>query len=189
MVFDRNRSGRFFAPVKQDEELDVKIEAVGEKGDGIARKQGFVLFVPNTKEGDEVRVRVTRVLKKVGFAEVVGSATGPVESDIPQAPKEEEEVPYDPSKESEDFGEEPAEEVAEAPVEEVAEEAAEPVEEVAEEPAEEVVEEPAKEVAEKPAEPVEEVAEEPAEEPAEEVAEEPAEEVAEKPADKVSEKK
>jgi len=197
MVFDRNRSGRFFAPVKQDEELDVKIEAVGEKGDGIARKQGFVLFVPNTKEGYEVRVRVTRVLKKVGFAEVVGSATGPVESDIPQAPKEEEEVPYDPSKESEDFGEEPAEEVAEAPVEEVAEapveevaeEAAEPVEEVAEEPAEEVVEEPAKEVAEKPAEPVEEVAEEPAEEPAEEVAEEPAEEVAEKPADKVSEKK
>jgi len=156
MVFDRNRSGRFFAPVKQDEELDVKIEAVGEKGDGIARKQGFVLFVPNTKEGDEVRVKVTRVLKKVGFAEVVGSATGPVESDIPHAPKEEEEVPYDPSKESEDFGEEPSEEPA-----------AEPDEELAAEPVAEATEEPAEEVTEPAAEPVEEVAEAPAEEVAE----------------------
>lgn len=66
---------RNFAPVKVGDELDVKIEAVGEKGDGIAKKDGFVLFVPNTKQGDEVRIRVTRVLQKVGFAEVVGEKT------------------------------------------------------------------------------------------------------------------
>ena len=59
------------APVNVGDELDVKIEAVGEKGDGIAKKEGFVLFVPNTKEGQEVRIRVTKVLRKVGFAEVV----------------------------------------------------------------------------------------------------------------------
>src|SRR3990170_6608510 len=64
---------RSFAPVKVGDELDVKIEAVGEKGDGIAKQQGFVLFVPNTKEGDEVKIRVTRVLRKVGFAEVIGA--------------------------------------------------------------------------------------------------------------------
>ena len=58
------------------DELNVKIEAVGEKGDGIAKKDGFVLFVPSTKEGDEVRIRVTRVLQKVGFAEVVGEKSG-----------------------------------------------------------------------------------------------------------------
>ena len=52
--------------------MDVKIEAVGEKGDGIAKKDGFVLFVAGTKQGDEVRIRVTRVLQKVGFAEVSG---------------------------------------------------------------------------------------------------------------------
>ena len=63
---------RNFAPVKVGDELDVKIEAVGEKGDGIAKKDGFVLFVPGAKQGDEVRIRVTRVLQKVGFAEVVG---------------------------------------------------------------------------------------------------------------------
>ena len=38
-----------FAPVRVGEEVDVKIEAVGEKGDGIARVKGFVLFVPGVK--------------------------------------------------------------------------------------------------------------------------------------------
>lgn len=63
-----------YAPVKVGDELDAKIEAVGEKGDGIAKKDGFVLFVPGTKQGDNVRIRVTRVLAKVGFAEVVGQS-------------------------------------------------------------------------------------------------------------------
>ena len=75
MRYDRGRGAfrqRNFAPVKVGDELDVKIEAVGEKGDGIAKKDGFVLFVPGTKQGDEVKIRVTRVLQKVGFAEVVG---------------------------------------------------------------------------------------------------------------------
>ncbi|MBI2131062.1 TRAM domain-containing protein [Candidatus Woesearchaeota archaeon] len=75
---DRRRSGGFeprsFAPVKVGDELDVTIEAVGEKGDGVAKKDGFVLFVPGTKQGDTVRIKVTRVLRKVGFAEVVGEA-------------------------------------------------------------------------------------------------------------------
>src|SRR3989338_11706053 len=53
---------RSFAPVKVGDELDTKIEAVGEKGDGIAKKDGFVLFVPGVKAGDNVRIRVTRIL-------------------------------------------------------------------------------------------------------------------------------
>ncbi|MEK6955863.1 MAG: TRAM domain-containing protein [Nanoarchaeota archaeon] len=66
---------RSFAPVQVGEELNVTIEAVGEKGDGVAKVKGFVLFVANTKQGDNVRVKVTKVFKKVGFAEVVGAAT------------------------------------------------------------------------------------------------------------------
>ena len=65
----------FAAPVKVGDEFDVKIEAVGEKGDGIAKKDGFVLFVPNAKEGDEVKIKVTRVLRRVGFAEIVGNGS------------------------------------------------------------------------------------------------------------------
>ncbi len=63
----------FFAPVKVGEEVEVKIEAVGEKGDGIAKIKGFVIFVPNAKEGETVKVRITKVLRKVGFGEIVGS--------------------------------------------------------------------------------------------------------------------
>ena len=91
------------APVNVGDELDVKIEAVGEKGDGIAKKDGFVLFVPNTKEGQEVKIRVTKVLRKVGFAEVVGESSqreeGTEESSEPAA-EEDQEV-----EDTEDFGE------------------------------------------------------------------------------------
>jgi len=74
-MYNQDRSFRqTLAPVNVGDELDVKIEAVGEKGDGIAKKDGFVLFVPNTKEGQEVKIKVTKVLRKVGFAEVVGDA-------------------------------------------------------------------------------------------------------------------
>jgi predicted RNA-binding protein with TRAM domain len=70
-----------FAPVSVGQEIDVKIEAVGQKGDGIAKEKGFVLFVPGTKENDEVRVRITKVLKNVGFAEVIGKSSGEPKSE------------------------------------------------------------------------------------------------------------
>ncbi|MBU0536193.1 MAG: TRAM domain-containing protein [Nanoarchaeota archaeon] len=107
-----DRPERNFAPVKVGDELNVKIEAVGEKGDGIAKKDGFVLFVPNTKEGEQVKVRVTKVLRKVGFAEVVGKSEGSIESqkaDSPDSRRQEKEMPDD----SEEFGEAPAEDIPE----------------------------------------------------------------------------
>ncbi len=64
----------FQPPVNVGEELDVRIEAVGEKGDGVARVKGFVLFVPGTKEGEQCHIRVTKVLSKLGFAEKIGAA-------------------------------------------------------------------------------------------------------------------
>ncbi|MGV8168646.1 MAG: TRAM domain-containing protein [Candidatus Nanoarchaeia archaeon] len=94
-------------PVNVGEEFDVKIEAVGEKGDGIAKKNGFVIFVPGVKEGQDVRVKVTRVLRKVGFGEVVGNASGPIKSEE-KKPKEEveEEETYSADNDSDNFGEE-----------------------------------------------------------------------------------
>ena len=106
----------FKPPAEVDEEIDVKIEAVGAKGDGIAKKDGFVLFVPNAKEGENVRIKITKVLRKVGFAEVIGEAQGPVEESAPaeeqQAPAEEypEPAPVESAEDSEDFGEEEPEE-------------------------------------------------------------------------------
>ena len=121
--FGGSRSGGFggggggFSPVKVGDELDVKVEAVGEKGDGLAKKDGFVLFIPGTKAGQEVRVKVTRVLKKVGFAEVVGSKSeGSDEqqreegqedssSESSEGPDQESGSNEDDSQDSEDFGE------------------------------------------------------------------------------------
>ena len=97
-------------PVRVGEELDVSIDAVGEKGDGIATKNGFVLFVPGVKVGDKVRIRVTKVLSKVGFAEVItgsaapaGESAGEAAAPAEEAAVEEEE---DDAEDSEDFGEE-----------------------------------------------------------------------------------
>jgi predicted RNA-binding protein with TRAM domain len=103
--------GPSVAPVKVGEELTATVEAVGEKGDGICKKNGFVLFVPGVKEGQSVRIRVTKVLRKVGFAEVIGDApAGEKPAEEGQAPAEEKpaEEPAEESDESaedsEDFG-------------------------------------------------------------------------------------
>jgi len=107
-----------FAPVKVGDIVEVKIEAVGEKGDGIAKKDGFVLFVPNTQEGQTVKIRVTKVLRKVGFAEVAGegqpaAAEQPAEESHESSEEPSSEEPQEAeqdAEDTEDFGEESQEE-------------------------------------------------------------------------------
>lgn len=53
-------------PVKAGDELEVTIESVGAKGDGIAKKDGFVIFVPGVQKGDTVKVRIVEL--KTSFA-------------------------------------------------------------------------------------------------------------------------
>ena len=97
------------APVRAGEEHEVSISAVGEKGDGIARVRGFVLFIPGVKKGDYVKIRITKVLKSVGFAEVVGKLERPQRSKRFETvnPDEVEEEPEPESRyeDTEDFGE------------------------------------------------------------------------------------
>ncbi len=58
-------------PLEEGEVYDVTIEDIARQGDGIARVEGFVIFVPGTKVGDEVQIKVERVLPKFAFASVV----------------------------------------------------------------------------------------------------------------------
>lgn len=88
-------------PVSAGEELDVMIESVGEKGDGVAKKRGFVIFIPRAQKGEELHIKITKVLKNVSFAENLGPAKGPVvnaprEFDRPrlQQPKREEDIDF-----------------------------------------------------------------------------------------------
>ena len=106
---DSYRGGGALPPVKLGEELTVKIEAVGEKGDGIAKKDGFVIFVPGVKEGQEVKIRITKVLRKVGFAEVVTEGEAAPSEEAPSEEEAPAEAPEEKTEDSETFGEEPAE--------------------------------------------------------------------------------
>ena len=67
-------------PVSVGEELEVTIEAVASKGDGIAKKEGFVIFVPNVKTGDKARIKITDLKRSCAIAEVI-SDTGSAPSD------------------------------------------------------------------------------------------------------------
>jgi len=98
------------APVKEGETYEVSINAIGEKGDGIAKVKGFVLFVPNVKKKDYVKIKITKVLKSVGFAEVIEKLERPVrESKFATVTQEElreaEEEPSQDYEDTEDFGE------------------------------------------------------------------------------------
>jgi len=59
------------APVKAGDTPTVKIEGQGKSGDGIARVQGFVIFVSGANVGDEVKVRIKEVRPRFATAEVV----------------------------------------------------------------------------------------------------------------------
>lgn len=59
------------APVAEGQTYDVTIEDTAKKGDGIARIEGFVIFVPGTKVGDKVTIKVNKVMKKFAVAETV----------------------------------------------------------------------------------------------------------------------
>lgn len=155
-MMDRNRGfGPANPPMNVGDELDVHIEAVGEKGDGLAKVKGFVLFVPDTKEGEDCRVRVTRVLRKVGFAEKIGEAQSKPETSEPKEVQPEPAAEEPQYEDTEDFGEEPAAGLVEEPASA----------ETTEEPKAEEKKEKPEETGE-PSEP--EAEEKPAEEPAEE---------------------
>ena len=147
------RGGPMRPPVNEGDEITVKIDAIGEKGDGIAKVKGFVLFIPGVKENEEVKVRVTKVLRRVGFAEVVGKpeageTAAPAEEEAPAEAEEPaaEEAPAEPEG-SETFGEEEKEQ-SEEELEGLELPKEEP--EAAEEPAEEAPAEEEAEPEEKP---------------------------------------
>ena len=59
-------------PVAEGETLEVEIEGMGEKGDGLAKVgPGYVVFVSNTEIGQQPLVRVTAARENFAFAEVV----------------------------------------------------------------------------------------------------------------------
>jgi predicted RNA-binding protein with TRAM domain len=69
---DRNRPRRFrHSPVKVGEQYDVIIEAISNRGDsGVAKIEGFVIFVPGTKVDEKIKVKITKVGNGYATAEL-----------------------------------------------------------------------------------------------------------------------
>jgi 23S rRNA (uracil1939-C5)-methyltransferase len=57
------------APVRKGQELDLTVDSLAYGGSGVARHDGFVVFVRGGLPGDDVRAQITKV--KRGFAEGV----------------------------------------------------------------------------------------------------------------------
>jgi predicted RNA-binding protein with TRAM domain len=58
-------------PVEVDKEYEAEIEDISRRGDGIAKIEGFIIFVPNTKQGEHVKFKVTRVGSRFATGELV----------------------------------------------------------------------------------------------------------------------
>ena len=63
--------GRTDSPVAAGDRLTVEVTDVGEEGDGVARVDGYTLFVPGAEAGETVEVVVDDVKPRFAFAERV----------------------------------------------------------------------------------------------------------------------
>jgi len=58
-------------PVELDREYEAEIQDMSRRGDGIAKIEGFIIFVPNTKQGEHVKFKITRVGSRFAIGELV----------------------------------------------------------------------------------------------------------------------
>jgi predicted RNA-binding protein with TRAM domain len=75
-------------PVEVGKEYDVTISEISRRGDGIAKIDGFVIFVAGAKQGWQGKIRVTQVANRHATAQVVGEGAGGSESSTPSESEE-----------------------------------------------------------------------------------------------------
>ncbi len=93
-----NRRPETPKPFKIGDVIDLTIESIGEKGDGVGKVNGFVVFVKEVKQGDNVKVKITNIMRKFAVGEKTdGSAPS---SEEPE--DDESEDDYESEEESEE---------------------------------------------------------------------------------------
>jgi len=63
-------------PVKENQEVEVVVDDIGSRGDGIAKIQRYMIFVPRSKIGERARVRIRTVAEKFAIGERITSMEG-----------------------------------------------------------------------------------------------------------------
>ena len=73
-------------PVEVGKEYNVEVTELSRRGDGIAKIQGFVIFVKGSKMGDKVRIKVETVGPRFATATSLGASTGKADEGSPSSP-------------------------------------------------------------------------------------------------------
>jgi predicted RNA-binding protein with TRAM domain len=60
------------APVEVDKEYEVEIANMSRRGDsGVAKNEGFIIFLPDTKLGDKVKIKITKIGRRYAITELL----------------------------------------------------------------------------------------------------------------------
>src|SRR5919201_1384599 len=110
MSYRRGRFGgsRFggLKPVETGKEYDVQVTEISRKGDGVARVQGFIIFVKGGRVGQKTRVRVTHVGDRFATAETISGGGGEHQAQQESTEEEKPELQDYKSSEAEEVEEE-----------------------------------------------------------------------------------
>jgi 23S rRNA (uracil1939-C5)-methyltransferase len=71
-------------PVEKNKEYIVEIIDNGYEGEGIAKIEGFTIFIPNAIKGEKIKILIVKVLKSHAFGkiiEIIKASKARVESD------------------------------------------------------------------------------------------------------------
>lgn len=55
----------------EGQELDVEVQSVSKRGDGVVRMGRYIMYVPRGKPGQKVKIRITRISGSIVFTELV----------------------------------------------------------------------------------------------------------------------
>jgi 23S rRNA (uridine2552-2'-O)-methyltransferase len=58
-------------PVTEGQEIELEVIAKGRKGDGIAKIEGYIIFIPGGNVGEKTLVRITTVRPNFAISEAI----------------------------------------------------------------------------------------------------------------------
>ncbi|MCL5007405.1 MAG: TRAM domain-containing protein [Candidatus Marsarchaeota archaeon] len=58
-------------PVKVGDVVDVEVQTLTKRGEGLAKKDGFVIFIKGAQQGDKLKVRISEVKARYATGEIV----------------------------------------------------------------------------------------------------------------------
>ena len=76
-------------PVEAGKEYKVRVIDRSERGEGVARIEGFIVFIRGAKPGEEVTIRVTNVGARAATGEIITETSAPQASAPQENPPQE----------------------------------------------------------------------------------------------------